>query len=125
MILHLASGNVDFRTPPSKYGAYMFRFLVRSVHRQLLEKALHLQRPVNPAAPSPTAVSTKGAQPARNTSEQTHFTMAEDSRLERFELGNFELNSGEALPNAFLAYKTFGDRSKPVIINPTWYTGCS
>lgn len=95
------------------------------MHGQRLGTALHLQRTINPAAPLPTAVSTKRSQPARDTNEQTPFAMAEESRLERFELGNFELNSGETLPNAFLAYKTFGDRSKPVIINPTWYTGCS
>lgn len=51
--------------------------------------------------------------------------MAQDGKLERFDLGDFELTSGEVLANAFLAYKTFGDKSKPAIINPTWYTGCS
>lgn len=50
--------------------------------------------------------------------------MSNDNKLERFELGDFQLNSGGSLPNAFLAYKTFGDLSKPAIINPTWYTGC-
>lgn len=40
-----------------------------------------------------------------------------------FELGDFSLVSGEFLPSAFLAYKTFGDPKNPVLIYPTWYGG--
>lgn len=41
-----------------------------------------------------------------------------------FQLGDFNLDSGQVLPVAFLAYKTYGDPRNPVIINPTWYSGC-
>nr|UWK20223.1 homoserine acetyltransferase [Trichoderma stromaticum] len=40
-----------------------------------------------------------------------------------FELGDFKLVSGETLPNAFIAYKTFGDASSPAIIYPSWFSG--
>ena len=40
-----------------------------------------------------------------------------------YDLGDFRLESGEVLPFAFLAYKTFGDPSSPVLIYPTWYGG--
>lgn len=40
-----------------------------------------------------------------------------------FSLGDFALQSGATLPNAQIAYKTFGDPSNPVIIYPTWYSG--
>ncbi|KIV91254.1 hypothetical protein PV10_05814 [Exophiala mesophila] len=40
-----------------------------------------------------------------------------------YDLGDFLLESGEVLPSAFLAYKTFGDPSSPVLIYPTWYGG--
>lgn len=38
-----------------------------------------------------------------------------------FRLGDFPLQSGEVLPGAYLAYKTFGDPKNPVIINTTCY----
>lgn len=41
-----------------------------------------------------------------------------------YNLGNFQLKSGEKIPNAFIAYKTFGDRHSPAVIYPTWYSGC-
>lgn len=44
--------------------------------------------------------------------------------LELFHLGDFQLDSGAVLPDAFLAYKQFGDSKKPAIIYPTFYTGC-
>ncbi|KAK5631132.1 hypothetical protein RRF57_006847 [Xylaria bambusicola] len=40
-----------------------------------------------------------------------------------FNLGDFGLQSGFTLRNAFIAYKTFGDASNPVIVYPTWYSG--
>lgn len=46
---------------------------------------------------------------------------------EIFPLGNITLQSGRQLPNAFLAYKTYGslnaDKSN-VIVYPTWFAGC-
>ena len=44
----------------------------------------------------------------------------------RFELGDFKLQSGEVLPQAFIGYATHGslnDARDNVIIYPTWYTG--
>ena len=44
----------------------------------------------------------------------------------RFELGDFELQSGTILPNAFLGYATHGtlnDARDNVIVYPTWYLG--
>ncbi|KAM0254568.1 hypothetical protein ACHAQJ_006676 [Trichoderma viride] len=40
-----------------------------------------------------------------------------------FQLGDFRLGSGETIPKAFLAYKTFGHPSFPAIIYPSWYSG--
>ncbi|CAI6336601.1 unnamed protein product [Periconia digitata] len=47
--------------------------------------------------------------------------MAED--YQTYNLGDFKLQSGKVLPNAFVAYKTLGDSSLPAIIYPTWYSG--
>lgn len=41
-----------------------------------------------------------------------------------YKLGDFKLQGGEVLPDAFIAYKTLGDPSLPVVIYPTWYSGC-
>lgn len=46
------------------------------------------------------------------------------SDYETYDLGDFTLQSGESIPSAKIAYKTFGDASKPAIIYPTWYSGC-
>ena len=46
------------------------------------------------------------------------------SDFKKFELGNWKLQSGEILPDAQLAYKTFGDSKNPAILYPTWYSGC-
>ena len=43
--------------------------------------------------------------------------------IKSFDLGDFPLKSGGRIPNAFLAYKTFGAPSNPAIIYPTWYSG--
>ncbi|KOS19905.1 Homoserine O-acetyltransferase [Escovopsis weberi] len=40
-----------------------------------------------------------------------------------FRLGDFELVSGEVLPDAFIAYKTYGHPSSPTVIYPTWFSG--
>ncbi|KAK6080075.1 hypothetical protein SCUP234_05431 [Seiridium cupressi] len=40
-----------------------------------------------------------------------------------FSLGDLKLQAGGEIPNAFIAYKTFGDSSNPAIIYPTWYSG--
>ncbi|VUC29301.1 unnamed protein product [Clonostachys rosea] len=43
--------------------------------------------------------------------------------LQIFHLGDLQLKSGKLLPNAFIAYKTFGDSQNPAILNPTFYAG--
>lgn len=43
--------------------------------------------------------------------------------FETYNLGDFPLQSGETLESAFIAYKTYGDVSKPAIIYPTWFSG--
>lgn len=40
-----------------------------------------------------------------------------------FSLGDFALQSGDTLPGAWIAYKTYGSASNPAILYPTWYTG--
>lgn len=51
---------------------------------------------------------------------------AENLDFEIFSLGNIKLQLGETLPNAQIAYKTYGklnsDKSN-VIVYPTWYSG--
>lgn len=46
-----------------------------------------------------------------------------DSEVKTFALGDFPLVSGAVLPQAFIAYKTFGSPSSPAVIYPTWYSG--
>lgn len=41
-----------------------------------------------------------------------------------YKLGNFKLQLGGEIPDAFIAYKTLGDPSLPAIVYPTWYSGC-
>ncbi|BAE56138.1 unnamed protein product [Aspergillus oryzae RIB40] len=43
--------------------------------------------------------------------------------FETFKLGDWELQSGEKLINASIAYKTFGDPKSPAIVYPTWFSG--
>ncbi|KAI0009599.1 Alpha/Beta hydrolase protein [Xylariaceae sp. FL0662B] len=45
------------------------------------------------------------------------------SDIKLFHLGNFRLKLGGLIPNAHIAYKTYGDASNPAIIYPTWYSG--
>lgn len=42
---------------------------------------------------------------------------------QKYDLGDFELQSGSTLPSAWIAYKTFGTPSSPAILYPTWYSG--
>lgn len=45
-------------------------------------------------------------------------------QYETYNLGDWQLQSGQSIKNAHIAYKTFGDPKSPPIIYPTWYTGC-
>ncbi len=48
------------------------------------------------------------------------------AEFETYQLGDVVLQSGVTLPNAFLAYKTYGELNETksnVIIYPTWFTG--
>lgn len=43
--------------------------------------------------------------------------------FQKHDLGDFQLQSGEVLPGAWIAYKTFGDAKSPAILYPTWFSG--
>ena len=45
------------------------------------------------------------------------------SDYETYKLGDWDLQSGESIPDAHIAYKTFGDPKSPAIVYPTWYSG--
>lgn len=47
-----------------------------------------------------------------------------DGTFETFYLGDWELQSGQKLEKAHLAYKTFGHSESPAIVYPTWFSGC-
>lgn len=49
--------------------------------------------------------------------------MGSELDYKTFQLGDFKLVSGETLPNAFIAYKTYGHPSSPAIIYPSWFSG--
>lgn len=40
-----------------------------------------------------------------------------------YDLGDFKLQGGDVLPGAWIAYKTFGDKSLPAVLYPSWYSG--
>lgn len=40
-----------------------------------------------------------------------------------YDLGDFKLQGGGVLPGAWIAYKTFGDKSLPAVLYPSWYSG--
>ena len=42
---------------------------------------------------------------------------------ETFKLGDWKLQGGGTLPDAHIAYKTFGNPKSPAIVYPTWYSG--
>jgi homoserine acetyltransferase len=46
-----------------------------------------------------------------------------DSTVETYSLGDFTLSDGQILPDAYLAYRTFGTKGGPLILYPTWYSG--
>lgn len=46
-----------------------------------------------------------------------------ESEIQTYNLGDFSLQRGGVIKNAFIAYKTFGDPKNPLIIYPTWYSG--
>jgi homoserine acetyltransferase len=50
--------------------------------------------------------------------------MAQNQDYEVFKLGDWELQSGEKIIDAHIAYKTFGDPKSPAIVYPSWYSGC-
>ena len=41
-----------------------------------------------------------------------------------FKLGDWKLQCGADIPDAHIAYKTFGDSKLPAVVYPTWYSGC-
>lgn len=41
-----------------------------------------------------------------------------------FKLEDWELQSGEKITNAHIAYTTFGDPKSPAIVYPSWFSGC-
>ncbi|TEY84105.1 hypothetical protein BOTCAL_0021g00280 [Botryotinia calthae] len=43
--------------------------------------------------------------------------------VQRYTLGNWKLQSGQEIPDAHIAFKTFGDPSSPAIIYPSWFSG--
>jgi homoserine acetyltransferase len=45
------------------------------------------------------------------------------SDYETYALGDWKLKKGGTIPDAHIAYKTFGDSSSPAIVYPTWYSG--
>ena len=45
------------------------------------------------------------------------------AEYETFSLGDWTLKNGGTIPDAHIAYKTFGDPSSPLIIYPSWYSG--
>ena len=42
---------------------------------------------------------------------------------ETYSLGDFKLKRGGTIPNAHIAYKTYGDPSNKAILYETWYSG--
>ncbi|EWG45930.1 homoserine O-acetyltransferase [Fusarium verticillioides 7600] len=43
--------------------------------------------------------------------------------VKTFSLGDFELQNGKTLPNAVIAYKTFGEAGRPAVLYPSWFSG--
>ncbi|ORX89979.1 homoserine acetyltransferase family protein [Basidiobolus meristosporus CBS 931.73] len=46
-----------------------------------------------------------------------------DPSIKLYQLGDFELQSGEILSSAYIAYRTYGSPKNPCILYPTWYSG--
>lgn len=51
-----------------------------------------------------------------------HTKMADG--VETYKLGDWKLQSGQSIPDATIAYKTYGDSKSPVVIYPSWFSGC-
>ncbi|KAE9405212.1 homoserine acetyltransferase, partial [Gymnopus androsaceus JB14] len=49
--------------------------------------------------------------------------MPDSEGIQKYKLGNWELQSGQVIPNAEIAYKTLGVPSSPSIIYPIWFAG--
>jgi homoserine acetyltransferase len=47
----------------------------------------------------------------------------EGDGVETYKLGDWNLQCGQVIPDAWIAYKTFGDSKSPAIIYPSWYSG--
>lgn len=45
------------------------------------------------------------------------------SNYDTYSLGDFKLKNGGMIPNASIAYKTFGESTNPAVIYPSWYSG--
>ncbi|KAF7561567.1 hypothetical protein G7046_g2581 [Stylonectria norvegica] len=43
--------------------------------------------------------------------------------IKTFPLGDFQLQNGAVLPQAWIAYRTFGDASLPAVLYPSWFSG--
>jgi pimeloyl-ACP methyl ester carboxylesterase len=48
---------------------------------------------------------------------------ASQPEYQKYHLGDFELQCGEKLVGAWIAYKTFGDAKSPAILYPSWFSG--
>jgi homoserine acetyltransferase len=48
---------------------------------------------------------------------------AQPHDFDLFQLGEWKLQSGESIPDAYIAYKAFGEPNLPAIVYPTWYSG--
>ncbi|KAK4700052.1 homoserine O-acetyltransferase/O-succinyltransferase, partial [Phenoliferia sp. Uapishka_3] len=44
-----------------------------------------------------------------------------DPSIETYQLGDFTTQAGEIIPEAFIAYKTWGSPELPAIVYPTWF----
>ncbi|KAI7262831.1 homoserine O-acetyltransferase [Hortaea werneckii] len=49
--------------------------------------------------------------------------MSHQPPYQTYPLGDFALQTGNHIPQAHLAYKTYGDPRNPTIIYPTWFSG--
>jgi homoserine acetyltransferase len=46
------------------------------------------------------------------------------SGVQTYKVGDWQLESGQSIPDAHIAYKTVGDPKLPAIIYPSWFSGC-
>lgn len=50
--------------------------------------------------------------------------LIEMAGVQSYKLGDWRLQSGQLIPDAQIAFKTFGDPTSPTIIYPSWFSGC-